>query len=131
MKMQSLKVERKKNIAENYTPPKPEPIKRRFWNRDKPQWKHNCKHCYYLTSDERFDYYVHVSELGAEPTFLVRDGNEPEEYSSFSMSNIISMILDGYIDDPLVYCMKYALRSDRVRVAYKTTHVFENLSWEG
>lgn len=110
MKIQSLKVERKKNIAENYTPPKPEPIKRRFWNRDKPQWKHEeCKYCHFLTSKDYYDYYVHVSEVDSEPTFLVRYGDDPEDYQSASMSYIVSMMLDGFTDHEFVDCMKYAL----------------------
>lgn len=120
--LQKIKVERKKNLTKGYIPPKPEPKKR--INIYEPQYKHDCEHCTFLRRKENMDYYVHVNAIGAEPTFLVRYGDSPEEYSSFSMSSIISMMLDGYVDDPLVDCMKYAIRNDRVRISYKAISVF-------
>ncbi len=122
MTLQNLKVERKKDLTKDYVPPKP---MKRIYAGDGPQWEHDCKRCVFLTRKDKYDYYV-CTEIGGEPTFIVRVGNSPEEYHSLGMSSIISIMLDGYIDHPLVDCMKYALRNNRVRVSYKTIEVFQS-----
>lgn len=76
--------------------------------KQKPLYRHDCKDCIYLGSDEIRDYYFCIEHSAYDSgTLIIRLGNYPSDYFSMPIKVLIDALKTNFIDEENVFLNCY------------------------
>lgn len=76
--------------------------------KQKPLYRHDCKDCIYLGSDEIRDYYFCVEHsISDSDSLIIRLGNQPSDYFSMPVKVLIDALKTNFIDEENVFLNCY------------------------
>lgn len=76
--------------------------------KQKPLYRHDCKDCIYLGSDEIRDYYFCIEHSAYDSgTLIIRLGNYPGDYFSMPVKVLIDALKTNFIDEENVFLNCY------------------------